>query len=142
MALKIAAALAIAAADLVVDALDAGSGAGKIRFYTATQPADPSVAISSQTLLAEFTLSDPAFGAAGAVSGGALATASAIAAVVASATGTVTWFRALDSNNVAVFDGTVTATGGGGDITVQSTSIVASTEVSITSLTYTQPKGF
>lgn len=142
MAIKISSALAIAQADLIVDAIDAGSGAGKLRIYDGTQATNPQTAVGAQVLLAEFTFSDPAFGAAGAVTGGALATASAIAAVVASASGTASWFRILDSNNLAVYDGTVTVTGGGGDLTVQSLSIVISTEVSITSLTYSQPKGY
>ena len=141
MALKIAAALAIAMADLVVDAIDAGSGAGKLRVYSGTQAADPSVAPSG-TLLVEFTLADPAFGGATAVTNYARATVNAVTAVAASATGVATWFRAVDSAGVAVFDGTVTATGGGGDLTIQSTSIVSGTEVSVTSLTYNQPKGF
>ena len=142
MALRIAETLAIANANAVVDALDAGSGAGKIRVYSGTIPTNPQTAVGAQVLLVEFTLGDPAFGAAGAVSGGALATANAIAAVNAVATNTAAWFRALDSDNTAVFDGTVTATGGGGDLTIQSLSIVNGTEVSVTSLTYTQPKGY
>lgn len=125
-----------AAANAVVDLLDAGAGAGKLRIYDGTQPAGPDTAVSTQVLLAELTFSDPAFGAAS----NGVATASAITAdASANATGTASWFRALDSNNVAVFDGSVgTATS---DLVLNSTAIQSGAEVSISSLTYTAPAG-
>jgi hypothetical protein len=142
MALKIIAALAIVLCDAAVDAIDAGSGTAHVKVYDGTRPANPATAVTSQTLLIDFALPNPAFGAAGAVAGGALATANAVTSVAASATGTASWYRVIDRNGVAVWDGDVTATGGGGDMTVTSTSIVSGVDSSITSWTYTQPKGY
>lgn len=135
MATRIATSARNAAADAVVDLLDAGSGAGYIEIRTGTQPATPATTASG-TLLATLTLSDPAFGAASS----GTATASAITGdSSADATGTAGWFRAYDSTSAAVIDGSVTATGGGGDMTLSSTSIVAGGTVDITSWTVTMP---
>ena len=133
-------AAAIAMCDAIVDRLDAGAGAGKLRIYSGSQPANPDVAVGAQVLLVEFALGDPAFGAAADANPGGRATANAIADVAAAVTGTASWFRALDSNNVAILDGDVTATGGGGDLTLNSVSIVEAVNQSITSWTVTQPE--
>jgi hypothetical protein len=137
MATRISNAARSAAADGVVDLLDGGSGAGHIEIRTGSQPASVATAASG-TLLATLVLSDPAFGAAS----NGVATASAITGdTSADNTGTAGWFRAYDSNNNAVIDGSVTATGGGGDMTLDSTSIVAGGAVNITSWTVTMPAG-
>lgn len=129
-------AAASAAANAVVDLLDAGSGAGKLRIYDGSKPAGPDTAVSTQTLLAELTFSDPAFGNAS----NGVATASAITAdSSANASGTASWFRALDSDNNAVFDGEVGTSGS--DLNLNSTAISSGAEVNVTSFTYTQPKG-
>jgi hypothetical protein len=52
MAIKISTAARNAMADALVDLLDAGAGAGKIRIYDGTQPAGPGTAITTQVLLA------------------------------------------------------------------------------------------
>lgn len=122
--------------DSVVDALDAGAGAGIIRIYSGAQPATADTAPSG-TLLATITLPDPAFGAAAAGS----ASAGAIAAAAATTTGTAGWFRALDSALVTVLDGSVTATGGGGDMQLNTTSLVSGVDVDITTWTVTMPAG-
>lgn len=128
-------AAASAAADAVVDRLDLGAGPGLLRIYDGTKPAGPDTAVSTQVLLAELTFSDPAFGAAS----NGVATASAITAdSSANATGTATWFRCVDSTGVAVFDGEVGTSAS--DINLNSVAIQAGAEVSVTSLTYTQPK--
>ena len=139
---KISNAAAIAECNGVVDLLDGGAGAGKIRVYGGTQPAGgPDEAVGAQTLLAELALSDPAFGNAVDAAPGGRATANAITDdASADATGTATWFRALDSNNVAIIDGDVTATGGGGDLELNSVAISAGAQVSITSWTVTAPE--
>jgi len=132
---------AIAAADSVVDLLDAGTGAGLLRIYDGTQPANPDVAIGAQTLLAELTLSDPAFGAAADGAPGGVATASAITGdSAANATGTASWFRAVDSDSNGVIDGDVTATSGGGDLELNTVSIVSGAAVDVTSWTVTMPE--
>ena len=142
MALKFSDSAAIAACNAIVDALDTGTGSGSIEIYNGSRPANPSVAISSQTKLVDFVLPEPAFGNAAAVSGGATATANAVTPVNAVAAGTASWFRAFDGDNNALFDGDVTDTTGSGDMKVSSTTIVNGIEVSIVSFTFTQPKGW
>lgn len=137
MATRISTVARTAAADAIVDQLDAGPAAGYIEIRTGAQPATANTAATG-TLLATLTLSDPAFGAA--VSG--VATASAITSdAAADATGTAGWFRAYTSAAGAVIDGSVTATGGGGDLQLNSVSIVLGGTVSITSWTVTMPAG-
>lgn len=136
MASRVPDAVRNAMVDAVVDRLDAGSGAGTVKIYTGSQPADADDAPSG-TLLCTLTLGDPAFGSA--ASG--VATANAVAAVAAAATGTAGWFRAADSDGNKVLDGSVTATGGGGDMTLNTVSVVSGVDVQITSWTVTQPAG-
>jgi hypothetical protein len=128
-------AAASAAADAVVDLIDAGAGAGTIKVYTATIPTDANTAVGAQTLLATLTFSDPAFGAAS----NGVATASAITSdSSADATGTAAWARWADSNGVTIMDVTVGTSGE--DINFTTVSFVAGAAIAITSLTYTQPK--
>jgi len=116
----------------VTSLVDAGSGAGKVRIYSGTPPANVGTALSGNTLLAELTLTDPA---ASAASGGVL-TFSAIADdTSADATGTASFFRILDSDNNAVVQGTVGTSGA--DINFDSVSFVAGGLVEITSFTIT-----
>jgi hypothetical protein len=134
MALTLATTARTAMADALVDLLDAGAGAGKIEIRSGTRPANPNTTATG-TLLATVTLIDPAFGAASS----GVATLSDPVAVSAVATATATWFRAMDSNNAAVFDGDVTATGGGGDLTLATTSITTGLSVDVTGGTVTMP---
>lgn len=123
-----------------VQAVDQGSAAGTVKLYTATQPASANTAVSSQTLLATFTLDDPSFGSSSsgvATLGGTPRTTTGVAA------GTATWFR-CESNGgstLTIFDGTVTATGGGGALELNTTTISNGVSVSITSGTFTMPSG-
>jgi hypothetical protein len=132
MAARITTAARNAAADAVVDLVDGGAGAGKLRIYTGSQPATADTAASG-TLLVDIALADPAFGTA---SSGAAALAGTPRSNTASAAGTAGWFRVLDSNNVAVFDGAI-----GVELTLDNNSIASGQTVNITSLTYTQPAG-
>lgn len=125
-----------AAADAVVDLLDAGSGAGTIQIRSGSMPSTPQTAASG-TLLATVTLSDPA---AGSASTGA-ATITDPASVTGVAAGTAGWARFLDSNGNAVMDTDVTATGGGGGIELSTTTISVGVTVDIGAITYTQPQG-
>ena len=135
-------AAAIAALDAVVDLIDAGAAAGTVIIYDGTEPADADTAITTQNVLAQITLDDPAFGAASDNSPGAIASASNLPKTdtSADATGTATFFRVLDSNSNVVMQGDVTATAGGGDMTLNSTSIVAGAAVRITSFNATMPE--
>lgn len=132
--LRLATAARNAAADAVVDLIDGGAGAGTVKIYTGAQPASANDA-ESGTLLATITLADPAFGAA--ASG--VATATDPASVNAVATGTAGWFRVEDSTGANVMDGDCTATGGGGSMTLSTTSLVSGSPVDITSFTVTMP---
>lgn len=125
-----------AAADAVVDLLDAGAGAATIEIRSGTQPADPQTAATG-TLLATVTLADPA---AGSASSGT-ATISDPASVTGAAAGTATWARFKDSTGAAVMDCDVTATGGGGSITLSTTTISVGVTVDMAAITYTQPQG-
>lgn len=125
--------------DALVDRVDNGSGAGKCRIYNGTQATDPDTAVGAQTLLAELTFSDPAFGAAADANPGGRATANAITSdSAADATGTASWFRVLDSDNTAHWDGSVGTSDA--DMIVNTTAFVAGAEVAITSWTVTQPE--
>lgn len=109
MTIKISTAARNAACDAIVDLLDAGASFGTIKIYDGTQPAGPGTAITSQVLLATFTLEDPAFGSA--ATGVATLDATPVLSTTGVAASTATWFRALDSNAVAVFDGSAGTSG-------------------------------
>lgn len=129
MALGMLAALRNNMLDEITALFDAGAGAGKLRIYDGTRPATGGTAT---TLLAELTLTDPS---AAAASGGVL-TLSAIADdASADATGTATWFRIVDSNNVFVLDGNVGTSGS--DLNLNSTAITVGGAVSVTSFVIT-----
>lgn len=134
MAIRLAAAARNAAADAVVDLIDGGPAAGTLKIYTGSVGANADTTPAG-TLLATVAWADPAFGAASS----GTATATDPASVNASATGTAGCFLVEDSTGANVFDGTVTATGGGGDLTLSTTSLVSGSPVDITSFTYTQP---
>lgn len=121
MGLTLSNATRTAGADAIVDRVDAGAAAGKLRIYSGARPAGPDTAIGAQVLLAEFTLADPAF-AAGAA-GVKTLDVTPVLATTGLAAGTATWARLLDSNNVAHIDAAVTATGGGGDIQLNTVTV-------------------
>jgi hypothetical protein len=117
--------------DAINTLLNAGSGAATLKIYDGTRPATGGTAT---TLLGTLTFSDPA--STGAASG--VLTFSAITQdSSADATGTATWARAADSAGNFVFDCSVTATGGGGDIQLNTTSITIGGPISITSASIT-----
>lgn len=141
MPLRINTAARNGACDAIVDLIDGGSGAGVLRIYSGSQPATPATSPSG-TLLAEFTLSDPAFGSAS--TGVATLDVTPAVTTTGAATDTAAWCRFCDSTEAAgtglgVIDGTVTATGGGGTIELASTSIATGITVTITSGTFTMP---
>jgi len=119
--------------DEITTLIDAGTGAGLLRIYAGTVPADADTALSGQTLLAELTLSDPSAGAA--VS--AVLTLNAITSdSSANATGTATFFRIVDSTGTTVFQGTVGTSGA--DLNLSSVSITAGDAVKVSSWTITE----
>ena len=119
-----------AAGTALTDLLNTGS----IEIRTGTSPGVDSAATG--TLLGTLPLSASAFGTWAAGS----ATANAITQdASADDTGTAGYFRALNSGSGAVIDGTVTATGGGGDLELNSVSIVAAATIDITSWVINHP---
>jgi len=116
------------------DAVTARANNGSLRIYAGTPPADANAALSGNTLLAELAMGATAFAAASA----GVATANAITAdASADATGTATFFRVLETDgSTVVFQGTVGTSGA--ELNLNSVSIVAGGNVSVTSLTYTQ----
>lgn len=129
-----------ASRNAIIDALtalfNAGSGPGVVQIRSGSQPASANDAASG-TLLATITLSDPGFGA------GALGIATAditpALEVAASNSGTAGWYRGLDSDAATVIDGSVTATGGGGDLQLNTVSVLSGVSVTITAWTITMP---
>jgi hypothetical protein len=139
MATRISTAAAAAACNGVVDLLDVG-GAGYIEIRTGAQPASVGTAATG-TLLGTLPLSATAFGAATTASP-SVATANAITSdTAADATGTAGWFRAYSGGAAAVIDGSITATGGGGDMELDSVSIVAGGTIAVSSWTVSMPTG-
>ena len=131
MALGLATALRTSRATAIRDAIDAGAGAGKLRIYSGSRPATGG---TETTVLAELTLSDPS----GTISNGVLTFSSITEDTAANATGTASWFRIMTSADAFVLDGSVTATGGGGDLQFATTSFVANAAIQITSFTITE----
>lgn len=125
-----------AAANGVVDRLDAA--AGTIKIYTGAQPADADTDPAG-TLLVTITLPAPAYGAAN-TSGVAALLGTPLSAAAAAA-GVAGCFSVETSTGANVFQGSVTATGGGGDLTLDNTNIASGQTVNINSLSYTHPAG-
>lgn len=91
------------------DNLSARLNSGFLRIYDGTQPATADTAVSTQVLLAELTFSATA---APATSNGLITFNALTADSSANATGTPTWFRAVQSNGTTVvMDGTAGASG-------------------------------
>jgi len=136
MTLRLAADSRSAAADAVVDRLDAGAAPGTIKVYSGSQPATPATAPTG-TLLLTFTLNDPAFAAA-ATGVSALDIAPDLTATGVAA-GDAGWFRAADSDGNTVLDGACGL--GGSELNLSTLAVSIGLEVTITSGTYTQPQG-
>lgn len=115
-----------AMADAVVDRIDLGSSDAN---------GDLVIMTSGDVEVATLACSNPAFGAAS----GGTATAAAISDDTSATGGTAAKFKFQDRNNSEVFRGSVTATGGGGDIEIDNVTVGAGVTVSITSFTYSAP---
>lgn len=126
MAVTLTTLTANAACDAVVDRCDLGTtdANGDLVFRT-----------SGNVEVATLALANPAFGAASST----IATANAIADDTNATGGTVANFILQDRDNVQVLEGSVTATGDGGDIELSSVSVGAGDTVSVSSLTVTMP---
>lgn len=137
MTIRVSTAAANAGINAAVDLVDGGSGAGKIRIYNGAQPASPDTAISTQTLLAELPLSDPGFGAA--VNRVKTLDVTPVPQGTGVAAGTATWFRMLDSANVAVLDGSAGEAAATPDLVLASDQVDVGLVVEVTAGTLTFP---
>lgn len=119
-------------ADIVTAALDSGAGAGKIRVYTGTlDDLDP----TGDTLLAEFTLTDPA--AAAAVAGVATLDFDPDLSTTILASGTAGYWLGVNSDDVAKIGGDVSTSGA--SMNFSSTSWTSGGTVTLTTGTVTMP---
>lgn len=118
-----------------LDAVETTVGtAPLLRIYSGAAPANCAAAASG-TLLAEATLPSDWMEAA---SSGSKALSGTWQDASANATGTAGHWRLYDSGGTTCHaQGTVTATGGGGDMTLDNTSIASAQSVTITSFTIT-----
>lgn len=122
MAITLSTAARNAACDAVVDLVDAGGGAGKVRIRAST------------TTLCDITLANPAFGSA---SVGVATAAGMPKTGTAGATGTADGFQILDSTGAVLWSGTAGTSGT--DMVLDNTSIASGQTVNLTSFTHTQP---
>lgn len=110
--------------------------AALLRIYAGSVPANADAALGGATLLAELTCGSPF---APGASGGVLTANSITGDTSADATGTASFYRLYKADGTTVVSqGTVTATGGGGDMTLATTSIAEGVAVNVTSFTYTE----
>ncbi len=126
MAITLSTAARNAAADAIVDLVDAGTtdSAGDIILMT-----------SGDVEVSTHLLSNPAFGAAAAGS----ATANAIGDDTSATGGTATLFKVQDRDNNEIWRGTVGTTGSGADLEMPSNIIGAGDTVKGTSYVFTMP---
>lgn len=126
--------IAAASAQAMGAALATNIGsAATIKIYSGSRPSTPETAIGAQVLLVTVPISG-SFSSTGGV-----LTAADPASASPAASGTAAWFRLSTSGGTAVLDGTVTATGGGGDMTLGSTSINTGVPVDLGVPTITVP---
>lgn len=111
-------------ADFVVDQLDEGTPPGKLTYQT-----------SGAVTVAQLTLSNPAFGVAAA----GVASASAITSDTNAVGGTIAKAELRNAAATPKILCSVTATGGGGDIELNSVVVSAGQTVATSSLSYTAP---
>lgn len=129
MALTIAAATTQAMGAALATNIGAAS---TIEIRSGAKPATPETAASG-TLLATVAISGSF------TSTGGVLTAADPASVAPAASGTAGHFRVKQSGGTAVLDGTVTATGGGGDMQLGSTTITTGVNVDLGVPTFSVP---
>ncbi len=110
--------------NLVVDALDQGSGPGKLVLMT-----------SGDVVVATLTLSKPAF--SNADNGAAIA--NAVTSLPDAIGGVVAKLKATDSTGTTIFAGSVGLAGSGADVIVTNTTIEPNETVAVNLFTYTAP---
>lgn len=126
MAITLSTAGRNAACDAVVDLLDSGSA----QTYPYMSIRDG----SGELVKCNFT-GTTAFGDASS----GVATANTIADGTVSVAGTATIFRLCDQDDATILDGTVSESGGGGDLIMSETTLAVNDTVQVTNLTVTMP---
>lgn len=111
------------------------SNAALLKIYSGTPPANTAAALSGNTELASLTCASPFASSASS----AVLTVGSITSANALATGTATFFRIYDSGNTTCYiQGNVTATGGSGDMTLNTTYLTSGGSVTVTGFTITE----
>lgn len=134
MAISISAALASTMVGDVNTAINAGAAAGTLKVYTGSKPATVATGVTG-TLLATFTLADPAIGSA--TAGVADWDFDPDPSTTVAADGTAGYFRVADSDGVAVMDGTCGTSGA--DLNFTSVTWVTGGTVNLATGTVTHP---
>jgi hypothetical protein len=129
--------MSVAVRNALLDSIETTvSTSAVLKIRTGAPPADCAAADSGTVLC---TMSLPSDWMAGA-SSGSKAKSGTWQDASADATGTAAHFRIYASDGTTChMQGTVTATGGGGDMTVDNTSIASAQTVTVTSFTLTAP---
>lgn len=129
--------MSVAVRNAKLDAIETAIGtAPTLIFYTGAQPADCATA-DSGTVLATMALPSDWMAAA---SGGVKALSGTWQDPTADATGTLGYWR-IKQSSTCHMQGSVTVTGGGGQITVPTTSITIGQSFTVTGFTITDGNG-
>ncbi len=121
----------------IIEAIGSYFDGGNLEMWTGTQPTtagDPPA--SDDVKIADITLPNPAFDSA---TSGTIQNASSFSTTADNA-GTIGWFRMKSTDSdPAIMDGTVTTTGGGGDIELVTVSYNVGDTVTVDPAEFTQP---
>jgi len=114
----------------LLDGIDTVFNNGTLEIRTGAPPG--AGATATGTVLVTITLPADAFNPA---SGGQKTKSGTWQDLAADATGTAGYFRMTNTGGSRVLEGTVTATGGGGDMQLDNTSIAVGQQVTVTAFT-------
>jgi hypothetical protein len=114
-------------ANSIIGALNGGT----VKFYTGTQPADPSVAVTDQVLLGTLTLGAPC----GSATDGLITFSAVGSDNAADASGTATWTRWSSSSDDARIDMAVGNNASNKPVKMNTTSVLQGGALQITSAT-------
>lgn len=124
--------LSVAVRNAMLDAYETAIGTGAIVKLKSGAPPASCAAADSGTVIASITLASDWMSAAS--TGSKSFSSTPLTDAAADAAGTLGHYRVYASDGTTCHDqGTITATGGGGDMTVDNTSVAAGQQVSITS---------
>ncbi len=130
--------LPAASRNAAVDAVCGRLNGGTVEIRTGAQPATAADAATG-TLLATFTINNPAFDAA--ANGAAALVVTPQLQAAGAAAGDAGWWRAKTSGGATVMDGSCSATGGGGDLTLNTVAVSVGLALRLTGGTVSMPAG-